>query len=131
MKFTEAKSLNEWEEKTKRKSFPSKEEINVLILFREKDWMKDFIMKCAIDCKRGDKFDSISESLERLTVGIIHKLMDAGWINYEFILTSLSIQSEWILRVGLWVNFAWVKSILEAWVWVAIAKVALSFSWVW
>lgn len=35
-----------------------------------------------------DKFDSITESLGRLTIGIIHKLMDAGWINYEFILTS-------------------------------------------
>ena len=39
MKFTEAKSLSEWEEKAKGKSFPSKEEINVFILFREKiEW---------------------------------------------------------------------------------------------
>lgn len=103
MKFM-VKSLTEYEEKERKKSFSSKEEINVFaeIELKISWWSVLLIVKMwrARGMKKGeewwqkDKFDSITESLGRLTIGIIHKLMDAGWINYEFILTSLAVQFE-------------------------------------
>lgn len=71
----------------RNRTFPSEGEKSMFLNEKISSWSTLLIVK--------DNFDSIIDSPERLTVGIIQQttLMDAGWINYEFILTFLSLQS--------------------------------------
>lgn len=83
MKFIGGKLLRA----KRNRTFPSEGEKSMFLNEKISSWSTLLIVK--------DNFDSIIDSPERLTVGIIQQttLMDAGWINYEFILTFLSLQS--------------------------------------